>query len=299
MGLMNKLNKMKSFLLDEVDEDEKPKKSIIKMPKKESKHEVKKEIIDDDSKTKEMEEFDFEDISEKVIDDDVETEVKSRVVKNEKEFEFPEFNDDDFMVSSKKPEPIIPIKIEEPKPTLYQGRKKEDSKKFKPTPMISPVYGLLDDEGNKVDKEETSEILANTKDDTTLDEVRRKAYGEVEDTMNNLSKKTIEEAERDMEKEEREVELSRTKVKTKIKEVEAQKIEKKEEEPPYDEDDDMILPNVNFTEIDVDKEREKSHTKSEKKALEEKVSEEDDDEDTMEQDLFNLIDSMHTEKENE
>ena len=40
----------------------------------------------------------------------VETEITSRVQKKESEFNFPEFDDDDFMVASKKPEPIIPIK---------------------------------------------------------------------------------------------------------------------------------------------------------------------------------------------
>ena len=57
----------------------------------------------------------------------------------------------------------------------------------------------------------------------------------------------------------------------------------------------MILPNVNFKEIDVDLERskvnEKNHTVSNSNAYD------DDDDDTKEQDLFHLIDTMYSEKE--
>ena len=60
-----------------------------------------------------------------------------------------------------------------------------------------------------------------------------------------------------------------------------------------DEDDDMILPNVNFKEIDVDQERTRNLKKDLDKKEETKVIEDDDDDDTKEQDLFNLIDSMY------
>ena len=55
----------------------------------------------------------------------------------------------------------------------------------------------------------------------------------------------------------------------------------------------MILPNVNFKEIDVDEERNKSKKTVNKKKEVSKV-EDDDDDDTKEQDLFNLIDTMYS-----
>ncbi len=298
MGLRSKLNKMKSFLFDEEDEEKEVKKISKKPLRKESKKSEIKSLDEDLSKTQEIEELYIEDDSEPKLDETKEvksTEIKSRVLKSEAEFKFPEFSDDDFMVAKPKPEPIInPVK-QEPKRVLYQGSKrKEETKKFKPSPIISPIYGLLDEEGNRIKSGSSKTEKIGQEDEISLDMVRKKAYGnldeELEDTMKRLSKKTIEEAEKDMEKEEKE--LSRTKQK---------KREVKEEKPVVissddsDDDDDMILPNINFKEIDVDKEREKVAKAQKKQPVDEQRTPDDldDDEDTKEQDLFNLIDSMY------
>lgn len=293
---MSKLNKMKSFLFDEEEEEKEVKKTSRKKEKNiEQKVEKKEKIKIFEPDVKEsIEELSFEDVSEETIK--VPDEVHSRTQKvSEKKFSFPEFDDDDFMVASKKPEPIIPVKKEEPKRMLYQGSKrKEETKKFKPSPIISPIYGLLDNNGNSVKEESKTE---KSSDEVTIDEVRKKAYGvldeEIEDTIKRLSTKTIEEAEKEMEGENKE--LSRQKKKhDKVKE------EKVVKSPIDDDDDDMILPNVNFKEIDVDKESAKNVKKDlKKKQLAKDNTEEDDDDDTKEQDLFNLIDTMYQNKEEE
>lgn len=292
MGLKSKLNKMKSFLFDEEDEEKEVKKTPKLSFKKENKREVEVKNEEDLSKTKEIEELYFEDVSEPKVTET--SEIKSRTLKNEKEFKFPEFDDDDFMVTRSKPDPIIKPANKEVKPILYQGSKrKEETKKFKPSPIISPIYGLLDKEGNKIKNDSKKNEKNKYNDEMSLDVVRKKAYGsldkELEDTMKRLSKKTIEEAEKDMEQEEKE--LSRTK--EKARKVNAQKpvvIHKEDKE----DDDDMILPNVNFKEIDVDKERVKELKKDLLKEKEvSKDLDDDDDDDTKEQDLFNLIDSMY------
>lgn len=281
MGLKSKLNKMKNFLFDE-EEEEISKQARIKGKLKEKKEE--KDII-----KKEKEDFDdlyFEDISEPNIDN---SEIQSRVVKNENEFKFPEFNDDDFMTTRRVEEPII-LKEEkrEEKVALYQGSKrKEETKKFKPSPIISPIYGLLDSEGNLIKESSSDKItLSKSREEMSLDDIRKKAYGkldlELENTLNKLNGKTIEEAEKDMEKEEKKVELSRTKQKEKLKSIDPI-VEKRKS------DDDMILPNINFKEIDVDAERNKENKVSPKDI-------DDDDDDTKEQDLFHLIDTMYSEK---
>lgn len=297
MGLMNKLNKMKSFLFDEEEEKEEKRPS-----KKVTKKEVKtlpKEDVKTSAKN-DIEDLYFEDISEPDIP--VKTEIASRAQKKESEFNFPEFDDDDFMVANKKPEPIIPVQKEEPKRALYQGSKrKEETKKFKPSPIISPIYGLLDSDGNTVKEESSSESSQSYNDDVSFDEVRKKAYGkfdeEIENTMKRLSKKTIEEAENEMGLEE---ELSRSKKKS-SKTVKEQPKTIMTHELDEDDDDDMILPNVNFKEIDVDKESSKTGKKTGNNALKRSdlSDEDDDDDDTKEQDLFNLIDTMYQNKEDE
>lgn len=283
MGLKSKLNKMKSFLFDDEEESVKKLKVAIK---KDSKKEIEKEIEEKKlPKTQDIEELYFEDVSEVKEESG---EIKSRVQKKEAEFKFPQFDDDDFAVSKVRPEPLFEKQIkEEPKKVLYQGSKrKEETKKFKPSPIISPIYGLLDSEGNTIKEEDKKEKVKY--EEVSLDSVRKKAYGidsELENTMKRLSKKTIEEAEKDMEKEEKE--LSREKSK---KIIEKESVLVKEED-----NDDMILPNINFKEIDVDKERKKlNDIKDSKQDIIKKENlDDDDDDDTKEQDLFNLIDSMY------
>lgn len=71
-----------------------------------------------------------------------------------------------------------------------QNKVKEEKKHFKPTPIISPVYGVLDKNYNKEDITPTKKTHY-TNTTITIDEVRKKAYGtledELENTLNNLS----------------------------------------------------------------------------------------------------------------
>ena len=300
MGLKSKLSKMKNFLFDDEEVEE---EVVVKKPKKKEheKKKDKKEVVEPKKSIIKEPEYDdyLYDISD-VKSETVEVPTISRTEKTE--FKMPEFNDDDFMVPSNK-KPVVEEKktpVFEEKPVLYQGsrKRKEETKKFKPSPFISPVFGLLDSHGNKVSEnsEEAVEIRGK-KEEITFDDIRKKAYGalddELEDTLKKLSSKTIEEAENDMIK--REEKLSRTEKKEKeekkkevFSSVEITKEEKNEED-----DDDMILPNVNFKEIDVDEERNKSKKTVNKKKEVSKV-EDDDDDYTKEQDLFNLIDTMYS-----
>ncbi len=290
MGLKNKLSKIKSFFIDEIDEEPEVGPSVKKVIKKEPKREYEQPKQYESTKMNDIDDLFFEDVS----DVDVSERIKTRSEKKEKEFPFAQFDDDDFIVAKEKPEPIIEQVKKEPKPVpLYQGSKrKEEPKKFKPSPIISPIYGLLDEEGNTI-KEENKENTSSYNSEATFDEVRRKAYGklddELEDTIKRLSSKTIEEAEKEAE----EKELSRSKTKEKVRKEEV-KVISKIEENEEDDDDDMILPNINFKEIDVDVETKKSKKKAEVKKVERKnEDDDDDDDDTKEQDLFNLIDTMY------
>lgn len=300
MSIKDKIGKMKSFLFD--DEEEDSKKISIKKPIKEHKEEKKEIDIEDEkfSKTKEIESLYFEDISEPEIEIEKPKEevIKSRVERKEIEFDFPDFNDNDFMKPEpeKKPDPVVSYAREDVKPILYQGSKRgTESKRFKPTPMISPVYGLLDEDGMTISHDTAKK--QRQKEEASIDDVRKKAFGSYDE---GIKMKTIEEAEKDMEEEEKNGEIEEPKVSIK----ETVKVN-------ADEDDDMILPNINFKEIDITQEMAEEeptveseenefdeHLNDEKKDEEKsKKSHEDDDDDedeeTKEQDLFNLIDSMY------
>lgn len=68
-----------------------------------------------------------------------------------------------------------------------EPRKKEPSKPFKPTPIISPVYGILDQNYTKDDVIVKTDMGVKAPD---LDEVRKKAYG-VEEKKRRLVKKQL------------------------------------------------------------------------------------------------------------
>ena len=100
------------------------------------------------------------------------------------------FDDNDFETLEK---PKVEPKVEEVKPTLktdaYKGApKKEEKKAFVPSPIISPVYGVLDKNYHKEDitsrNDRDNEYTLSSKD-MTIDDVRRKAYGTLEDDLEN------------------------------------------------------------------------------------------------------------------
>ena len=60
--------------------------------------------------------------------------------------------------------------------------KKEDKTYFKPSPIISPIYGILDKNYKKEDVKEKQEIRLTTytRSNVSVDDIRNKAYGSVE-----------------------------------------------------------------------------------------------------------------------
>ena len=103
-----------------------------------------------------------------------ENEVKEELPKREERIKeekpsFTIFTDSDF--SDFKKEKVR----EEKKP--YQS--KEEVHKFKPSPIISPVYGIIKDEEEKEEPVSTF----NRVQDVSLDDVRKKAYGTLEDDV--------------------------------------------------------------------------------------------------------------------
>lgn len=232
--------------------------------------------------------------------------------------------------------------------TLGSGKKP-----FTPSPVISPVYGILDKNYKKDDivdkqggmkreplvktvskpviqKEETELRKSSTLYEVDIDSVRKKAYGELEDLENTLTSielPVIEEKEEEpivttfeetYEKEEPSIEeqldekydvsditpesLSETNDLDKVveEELEDKQVEKKEQKKS------KILDELEKTSTlqildDIEKELNSIRpiSKKEDEVEEEELPSRDKEDDTLESDLFHLIDSMYQEGEEE
>lgn len=297
MGL---LDKVKGILFDEEE---------IEIPeiKKETKKEIKKEYIEEENPIREI----------KVPKDDF----SDREYKSESTFTFPiDFEDEEpepikveEKPKSKKEEYKQPVRNEKRDYSDFLN-KRDTKKQFKPTPIISPVYGVLDQNYKKEDVIVKKDILRSPKE-LTLEEVRKRAFGSLEEELEqNLTTDTKE-----------------IKIKEELKLKRETKIEKVEE--PVDklktigelieEDDSRLdIPEIdgifdNDTTYNNDSgdyiEEPKnsiedllSHNEEEKEepiieendVINEEVEEtiENNDIDEEEADLFSLIDSMYEEK---
>ncbi len=197
---------------------EKPKKEV--KVNKESKPIAKKIVLPDkQDKVKEVH-IDNRNDAES-IDHDFDVEPLETRQENS-EFKFPMMDDRDFKVEEDpyiqrpKSEPEIVRVIESdykrnemPVDHLYQGKKeknlygidddnkinvheygtyekKEEKKNFKPSPIISPIYGVLDKNYKKeeiVTKKEVRLTSSYARENLSVDDVRNKAYGTLSDDI--------------------------------------------------------------------------------------------------------------------
>lgn len=114
------------------------------------------------------------------------------------------FDDNDFEDMDFKRKEVKKQKIEEKKPKYEERKPKyedrslyskeikeevvEEKKIFKPTPIISPVYGILDKNYHKEDIVSRGEELTqyNVSDkEPSIESIRNKAYGTLEDELEN------------------------------------------------------------------------------------------------------------------
>ena len=98
------------------------------------------------------------------------------------------FDDNDFRDLKLEPKKEEPKKERE----IYGIKKEEpvvEKKIFKPTPIISPVYGVLDKNYHKEDIVSRNEVRTNRFEKNTpessIDAIRNKAYGTLEDELEN------------------------------------------------------------------------------------------------------------------
>ncbi len=215
--------------------------------------------------------------------------------RSDKTFNFPAFDEEEFE-SIKAPRPTNVIAHErkkvEKKNEYKRPEKKEEVRdtKFKPSPIISPVYGILDK--NYTPEEITSRSPINKRLD--VDSVRKKAFGEPE--KEKIEKKEKEEViikdyqDYDDKILEEKLEKART-IDELLKDSSDDVISLREEKEITRESAPEIKEQTDLTEDILEEDAITS--------LDEITPKNDDamEDDTLESDLFDLIDSMYENRE--
>ena len=177
MGLFDKLKNI--FIEEEEIESEESYKSI---PKKiEVKEETKNEEV-----VKEIPQITKEDV---VSDRDL--------IETNQKFKFPIiFEEDDFKEERKKSKSINVLERENTKYEPEIKREVKPQKKtFKPSPVISPVYGVLDKNYTKDEISSKDGLLTDSEDKVDIDYVIKKAYGNQATTREEKNKENQKESD--------------------------------------------------------------------------------------------------------
>ncbi len=291
MGLFKKI---KDIFYDEeiVDVNPKEEKKEIKEIKKE---EIKPIIQDISSPETSVRTFRSSEPEEKSAFSERE------LFKTEKTFDFPVFEEEDEPIRTRSKTNILELQKELEEKATYTPRREETPKTvmteskpttFKPSPVISPVYGILDKNYKKEEIFEKKEPAKPYTGEKNYDYVRRKAYGTLEDELENTLTRVNSEIVENVNQLEKEID-ELPKPSKNIEEL-LNQIEKNA--------------NVSIGELEEaakDKmmaEEENDVAEEEKEevvvAKEEKKEEPKDvNDNTLEHDLFNLIDSMYEDKE--
>ena len=291
MGL---LNKIKGILFEEVEEDE-----VVNTPKAEEKKPIA-EKIEPQKKVEEVETPKVNVVKPKA---EVEQLNERELFKSDNTSPFFDFDEEEFSNMSRvqKPKPSTNVLEYERKKkmekrydmgsfTKVERTEVVEKKKFKPSPIISPVYGILNEDYRPEDIKNKSEVSTNN----TLDfnSVRKKAFGEEvkEEPKTTYYEETVTVKLKENDEEKKQ------KVKTIDELLEnTSDVTIDVEEPKVEEKLDAINedPEVN----DYEKNDEDLEELTPKKDVEKSEYEKVEDDDTLENDLFDLIDSMYDNRE--
>ena len=221
--------------------------------------------------------------------------------KSEPTFKFPIFEEEEEFKKSTLGSRSNNVMDYEKRQKLVKDEKKEIKKEektvFKPSPIISPIYGILNKEYEK------EEIVKKNKEttvssETEYDKVRNKAYGilegELNQTMPNITKETVLDVEEIIDDLEEELDKTQTNIENLLNEIEKNtnlSIGKLEEN---------YMENEERNEEKKEEFEELEEFDSNEFKLKKEVNHIDEVGDkTLEHDLFNLIDSMYEEEEEE
>ena len=211
---MKLMDKLKNALFEEeyVEVEEKPKKIKKKeqkipksQPKQKEEKPIAKKIVLPERKEVKVTNH---------VDEEEQEEIKQKEVEKN-EFKFPMVSDNEFSYPKEKkfnkpkvdsieqppkqkkekikqekeekkskPYGLDSMPIKEPEYGTYE--KKEEKTYFKPSPIISPIYGILDKNYTKDDiipKKEVRLTSSYARENLDVDEVRNRAYGSLEDDI--------------------------------------------------------------------------------------------------------------------
>lgn len=293
MGL---LNKIKGILFEEVEEDE-----VVSTPKSEEKKPIA-EKIEPQRKVEEPVEKSVQKVTAPVKEAKTENLNERDLFKSDNISPFFDFDEEEFSNMSRVQKPKTTNVMEYERKKRVEKRydmgnfskiertEVVEKKKFKPSPIISPVYGILNEDYKPEDIKSKTDNVVNTGLD--FNSVRKKAFGE--ETLGEPEATYYEES-----------------VTVKVKENEEEKQQKVKTI-------DELLEDTSDVTIDVD-EKNSVEDKTNKEAkdevadyeridkdLEEVTAKCDanktemrkvEDDDTLENDLFDLIDSMYDNRE--
>ena len=293
MGL---LNKIKGILFEEVEEDE-----VASAPKSEEKKPIA-EKIEPQRKVEEPVEKSVPKVTAPVKETKTENLNERDLFKSDNISPFFDFDEEEFSNMSRVQKPKTTNVMEYERKKRVEKRydmgnfskiertEVVEKKKFKPSPIISPVYGILNEDYKPEDIKSKTDNVVNTGLD--FNSVRKKAFGE--ETLGEPEATYYEES-----------------VTVKVKENEEEKQQKVKTI-------DELLEDTSDVTIDVD-EKNSVEDKNNKEAtdevadyeridkdLEEVTAKCDvnktemrkvEDDDTLENDLFDLIDSMYDNRE--
>lgn len=298
MGLLNKL---KNVLFEEEEIEE-----TVEEPKVKT---ISKNTMEIPKITKEpkKEKYDFEE------------ETDRELFKAEKTFDFPVFDEEEFddFVPKKKEELPRTYERETEKRRVtnnFDNSRRKDytstrimknvnetpKKAFKPSPVISPVYGILDKNYKKEDVVTRDEMDQKKTIKLDVDSVRKKAFGTLEEDLQSTLSEPIDKFYKEVKKEEiidneeKEItnleELLDKTIDAEIDVTKEMEIPSRVEKANYEED---VLEET-FEDDEVIEEDIKEIVPEEVEDTQDEISN-----DTLENDLFELIDSMYENREDE
>lgn len=294
MGL---LNKIKGILFEEVEEDE-----VASAPKSEEKKPIA-EKIEPQRKVEEPVEKSVPKVTTPVKEEKTENLNERDLFKSDNISPFFDFDEEEFSNMSR---------IQKPKTTnvMEYERKKRvekrydmgsfskiertevvEKKKFKPSPIISPVYGILNEDYKPEDIKNKTDNVVNTGLD--FNSVRKKAFGE--ETLSEPETTYYEESVTVKVKENEEEKQQKVKTIDELLEDTADVTINVDDKNDVEDKKDIEVTNDEVEDYErIDEDLEEVTTKNDVNKTEmEKVE----DDDTLENDLFDLIDSMYDNRE--
>ncbi len=293
MGL---LNKIKGILFEEVEEDE-----VVSTPKSEEKKPIA-EKIEPQRKVEEPVEKSVPKVTAPVKEAKTENLNERDLFKSDNISPFFDFDEEEFSNMSRVQKPKTTNVMEYERKKRVEKRydmgnfskiertEVVEKKKFKPSPIISPVYGILNEDYKPEDIKSKTDNVVNTGLD--FNSVRKKAFGE--ETLGEPEATYYEESVTVKVKENEEEKQQKVKtIDELLEDTSDVTIDVDEKNSVEDKNDIKATDEVADYER-IDKDLEEVTAKCDANKTEMRKVEDDD---TLENDLFDLIDSMYDNRE--